>query len=112
MAEQLKGEKYCVNCGEKIDEKAEICPKCGVRQSVPGSKKKDSSVAAILSFFFTGLGQIYNGQRVKGILLIFIQVINIFLMGILIGFITFPFVWIWGMYDAYKTAERINEGHV
>jgi len=26
------GKKYCVNCGAEIDEKAEICPKCGVRQ--------------------------------------------------------------------------------
>lgn len=27
-------EKYCVHCGEIIDAKAEICPKCGVRQPV------------------------------------------------------------------------------
>ncbi len=26
------GKKYCVNCGAEIDERAEICPKCGVRQ--------------------------------------------------------------------------------
>ena len=63
MAEQLKGEKYCVNCGEKIDEKAEICPKCGVRQSALNSKKKNSGIAAVLSFFITGLGQIYNGYN-------------------------------------------------
>ena len=25
-------EKYCHNCGQAIDLKAEICPKCGVRQ--------------------------------------------------------------------------------
>lgn len=112
MAEQLKGEKYCVNCGEKIDEKAEICPKCGVRQSALNSKKKNPGIAAVLSFFITGLGQIYNGQIGKGILLIFIQVINLLLMVILIGFITYPIVWIWGMYDAYKTAEKINEGYV
>lgn len=120
MAEQLKGEKYCVNCGEKIDEKAEICPKCGVRQSFLNSKKKNPGIAAVLSFFITGLGQIYNGQIGKGILLIFIQVINLFFLTFIlmvmfippIGFITFPVVWIWGMYDAYKTAEKINDGHV
>lgn len=27
-------QKYCHNCGEAIDIKAEICPKCGVRQPV------------------------------------------------------------------------------
>ncbi|MDD2192450.1 MAG: NINE protein [Bacteroidales bacterium] len=26
-------EKYCYNCGAVIDKKAEICPKCGVRQT-------------------------------------------------------------------------------
>jgi hypothetical protein len=30
------------------------------------------------------------------------------LMYVVIGFITTPILWIWGMYDAYKTAERIN----
>lgn len=24
--------EYCQNCGAEIDEKAEICPECGVRQ--------------------------------------------------------------------------------
>lgn len=27
-------EKYCTECGELINIKAEICPKCGVRQSI------------------------------------------------------------------------------
>lgn len=27
-------EKYCQECGEIINIKAEICPKCGVRQSI------------------------------------------------------------------------------
>lgn len=30
-------EKYCSSCGETIKVKAEICPKCGVRQSAPPS---------------------------------------------------------------------------
>lgn len=65
-------------------------------------------IAAVLSFFWTGVGQIYNGQIVKGIILILIQMVNVALMFILIGFITYFIVWIWGMYDAYKTAERMN----
>ena len=28
-------EKYCSECGSIINVKAEICPKCGVRQAVP-----------------------------------------------------------------------------
>ena len=69
---------------------------------------KNSGVAAVLSFFFTGLGQIYNGQIGKGVLFIIIQAINFALMYVIIGFITAPLFWIWGMVDAYRTAEKIN----
>lgn len=71
-------------------------------------QQKNPGLAAILSFFVTGLGQIYNGQIGKGFLLIGIQVINVFLFALLIGFVTAPITWGYGIYDAYKTAERIN----
>ena len=73
-----------------------------------GNCMKNPGVAAVLSFFFTGLGQIYNGQIAKGVLFVVIQAINVLLMYVLIGFITCPIFWIWGMVDAYRTAERIN----
>lgn len=69
---------------------------------------KNPGVAAVLSFFWAGVGQIYNGQIFKGLIMIVIQFINGLLMFVLIGFITYPLFWIWGIYDAYKTAERIN----
>lgn len=69
---------------------------------------KNPGLAAILSFFWTGLGQIYNGQISKGIVFIVVQGINAMLMFVIIGFITFPIVWIWGMIDAYKAAETYN----
>ena len=71
---------------------------------------KNPGIAAVLSFFWTGVGQIYNGQIIKGLLLIGLQLINSALMFVLIGFITFPIVWIWGIYDAYKVADRMNRG--
>ena len=71
---------------------------------------KNPGLAAILSFFWTGLGQIYNGQIGKGIAFIVIQGINVLLMFILIGFITYPILWIYGMYDAYQTSVKINAG--
>lgn len=44
--------KHCTSCGAKIDERAEICPKCGVRQPhLPGQK---SFLAAILLSVFLG----------------------------------------------------------
>lgn len=69
---------------------------------------KSPGLAAVLSALWCGLGQIYNGQIGKGILFIIIQFINGLLMLLLIGFITTPLMWIWGMVDAYRVAERLN----
>lgn len=69
---------------------------------------KNAGVAAVLSFFWAGLGQIYNGQIGKGIGMMVAYVISWFLIFILIGIVTTPALWIWGMVDAYKTAERLN----
>jgi TM2 domain-containing membrane protein YozV len=105
--------KYCANCGAEIDEKAVICTQCGVAQrSEKTETQKNEGLAAVMSFFFAGLGQIYNGQIGKGVILIVIQVINFMLMFILIGLLTYPIVWIYGIWDAYTTAKKINEGTV
>jgi TM2 domain-containing membrane protein YozV len=70
---------------------------------------KNPGLAAVASFFFSGLGQIYNGDIAKGVFLIVIQVINLFLMVLCIGFLLYPVVWIYGIWDAYKTAEKFND---
>jgi TM2 domain-containing membrane protein YozV len=70
---------------------------------------KNPTTATILSFFVMGLGQIYNGQIGKGIIFIILYVISWLLMFVLIGFITTPILWIWGMIDANRSAKRINE---
>ncbi|MDL4840564.1 DUF5683 domain-containing protein [Aquibacillus rhizosphaerae] len=70
---------------------------------------KNAGLAAVLSFLICGLGQIYNGQIGKGIGFIVVYAISWALMVVLIGFITTPILWIWGMIDAYKVAEKINQ---
>lgn len=70
---------------------------------------KNPTLAAILSFIIAGVGQIYNGEVVKGVIIIAVQIVNAVLMAIIIGFITWPIVWIWSIYDAHKVAKRINE---
>ena len=99
---------FCKNCGKEIDEKAEICPHCGVRNKLSSKGEKNPGLAAVISFFFPGLGQIYNGEIGKGILFIVVGGVFILLMIVLIGFILYPLFWIYNVYDAYKTAERIN----
>jgi TM2 domain-containing membrane protein YozV len=113
--------KFCQNCGAEIDKNAEICPKCGVRVAPPPPpptsfapvqmrERKSPGLAAVLSVIFIGLGQIYNGQIGKGIGFIIIGIVFVALMFVLIGFILYPLFWIYNIYDAYKTAERINAG--
>jgi len=70
---------------------------------------KNPSIATILSFFFMGLGQIYNGQIGKGIVFIILYGISVTLMWVVIGFVTTPILWIWGMVDANNSAKKINE---
>lgn len=51
-------------------------------------EKTNPGLAAILSFIFNGLGQFYNGQIVKGLLIIFLSVISMLILivgAILIG---------------------------
>lgn len=69
---------------------------------------KNPGLAAVLSFFWMGLGQIYNGQIGKGILFMIMYGFSILLMFILIGFITTPILFIYGIWDAYSSAEKIN----
>lgn len=69
---------------------------------------KNPGLAAVLSALLNGLGQMYNGQIGKGILVIVIQIVNALLMMIFIGFITAPIVYIWSIYDAYTVAKQIN----
>ncbi|GAF85855.1 unnamed protein product, partial [marine sediment metagenome] len=70
---------------------------------------KNPSIATILSFFFMGLGQIYNGQIGKGVVFIILYGISVALMWVVIGFVTTPILWIWGMVDANNSAKKINE---
>lgn len=84
-----KDNKFCTNCGAQIDEKAEICPKCGVRQPQGTLGKKSRVTAAIFAFFLGGLGvhKFYLGRVAQGILYIlfiwtFIPSIIAFIEGI------------------------------
>jgi len=61
---------------EEIRPDAKICPKCGVEQT--RTALKNPGLAAVASFFFAGLGQIYNGEIGKGVLLMVVQVLTYF----------------------------------
>ncbi len=71
--------------------------------------QKNPGLAAVLSFLIVGLGQIYNGQIGKGLLLFGGAIVSGLLTMVVIGFITLPVLWVYGIYDAYKTANTLNE---
>jgi TM2 domain-containing membrane protein YozV len=88
---------------------------------------KNPGLAAVMSFFIVGLGQIYNGHIGKGLLMIVgYYAVLIWGWGSFIsamfggqggsGLVVFaPFilviVWIWNVVDAYKQADKYNKQH-
>ncbi len=74
----------------------------------PPAFNKNPSHATVLSFFWMGLGQIYNDQLLKGIIFMILYSISVALISVYVGLITTPALWIWGMVDANKTAKAIN----
>ncbi len=77
VARKSENEKYCSECGAVILKKAEICPKCGVRQmAIPNGmggavadNGKSRIAAALLAFFLGGFGvhKFYLGQVGLGV---------------------------------------------
>lgn len=59
QAETPRRTKYCTNCGGIIDYRAEICPKCGVRQplsvEITGSGKSKVT-AGLFGILLGGIG--------------------------------------------------------
>ena len=65
-AQLTSNRKACDACSEQIDTRAEICPKCGVRQRRPVSK----AALLLLTFFLGGIGahKFYLGKYWQGAL--------------------------------------------
>lgn len=72
---------------------------------VEPAKEKNPILAAIGSFFIPGLGQVYNGEGyAKG----FKYLIGMYIGSLLL--IPGLAVWVYGIYNAYTMANRINAG--
>lgn len=79
---KAENEKYCSNCGEVIDQRAEICPKCGVRQIYqrpiynstqgeydPTKSEKDWLTTLLLCIFlgYLGIHRFYTNNTGIGV---------------------------------------------
>ncbi|MBA7486699.1 hypothetical protein ES707_22260 [subsurface metagenome] len=79
----------------------------GTGADAPVREEKNPAFAAGLSLLFPGLGQVYNGETGKGVLVLFGV-----LAGLLVMLIPGVAVWLFGIYDAWATARRMNAGTV
>jgi type II secretory pathway pseudopilin PulG/TM2 domain-containing membrane protein YozV len=113
---ELKGERYCKEC---------VAAKAGQ----PQKKEHSPSLAAFLSVIISGLGQIYNGQPLKGIGFFLNPLIVLGAAGIaafLMRGLGYPsilvivacalaetlIVYIYGIRDAYCVAGKIKTGQI
>lgn len=82
------------------------------------TRSKSPMLAALLSALLCGLGQIYDGRVLRGLILIALMLI-LWAVGGLLGALTFglgmlPFaivagaLWIFGVVDAYAGSRRIH----
>ena len=125
VVEEVSGEsQFCSSCGYKMPKNLKFCPECGSPTSnAPHTNNtvnntgnsvvntnKDPVLAAILSFLIIGLGQIYLGLTKKGIILFIAAMISGALIFLLIGFLLWPLVWVYAIYDAYKSAQKMQSG--
>lgn len=124
--EMDKMARYCSSCGKEIAESTKFCPSCGKavisNASSPIQSQtiqiqnqiKNPGLAALLSFFISGAGQIYNGQLGKGIIAFISTTLTLVvgIMGNLILIVISIILWIIWICDAYTTAQKINRGEI
>ena len=64
-----------------------------------------------LSFLLPGLGTMLLDNVGKGVGILALYIVGILLSLVLIGIPLAIGAWIWGMVDAYQSAQRWNQAH-
>lgn len=90
-SQQMETGKHCVDCGARIDARAEICPRCGVRQPLAPryGEQKSKVVAGLLALFLGPLGihKFYLGQTGQGVAFLICSIVSAMLWIVLIGIV-------------------------
>lgn len=129
---------YCPGCGKESPSDAKYCSSCGAslyadisddsttNQNLLSEEekrsdtnditvKKSPSTAAVLSLFFVGSGQVYNGQLTAAILLLLANFIGLFIVDVysrVLGALIIIAVALGGAKHAYSTAKKMNSGSI
>ncbi len=77
-----------------------------VPEKISELQPKNPKLAALASFFIPGLGQLYNGEKITRALLYLVG----FMIGTVLLVIPGILIWVYGIYKAYSTAVKINDG--
>jgi TM2 domain-containing membrane protein YozV len=72
-----------------------------------GQNNKNPLVGGLCSFLIPGLGQVYDGETERGIIIFFGTLVGSFVF-LIPGLI----VWLFGIYDAYTMAEKMNANKI
>ena len=116
----------CPNCGAALEPNQLRCNKCGSPVQVvapapnagpvqgaanadlvhPSNPPKSATTALILSCLIVGVGQLYLGQTVKGVVLL----VGSMFLGVATGFLLSPVFWIVGMVDAHAIGNKLASG--
>jgi TM2 domain-containing membrane protein YozV len=72
---------------------------------------KSPAVSVLLSIFIPGLGSMVNDNVGTGVAILVLNIIGWILAIVLIGIPLAIGTWIWGLVDAYKSAQRWNRAH-
>lgn len=78
---------------------------------MPIYARKDPAVMLLASFFIPGLGSMLSERVGKGLGILIAFFISCVLMGLLIGFLTTPVIWILGLVAAFQDAKDWNRAH-
>ncbi len=72
---------------------------------------KNPGVSVLLSVFIPGLGSMVNDNVRVGVAILVLNIIGWVLAIVLIGIPLAIGTWIWGLVDAYQSAQRWNRAH-
>jgi tetratricopeptide (TPR) repeat protein len=116
---------YCPYCGEKVVQGDNFCHSCRrtfidalidpskVSQTkYPDVQVVNPQVAGFLSFIGLGLGQFYNGETAKGLIITLLFFLFPYLLRIYTSInplIILPVIWAAAIIDAYISSKKINQ---
>ena len=72
---------------------------------------KSPALSVLLSVFIPGLGSMVNDQVSTGVTILLLNILGLALAVFLIGIPLMIGTWIWGLVDAYQSAQRWNAAH-